>query len=286
LPAVRPRWRRPAVRRSGAGQRAALAGAATILAVAGCGSDDPAAAPSTGRERASASSSGPGSRLEAVSFTRRMAEAIRDKGTVTVAVAGVAPLTVQLRMTPAQVDLEADRPGPRAWHLIVVDGAAYLRAEGARDGKHWIRLSGGPWTASSAPTAAALTPWWDPSAALSGLDGQLSAIRGGSAKVDGVRTTDYTVSLAGDQLAEAVRAAPGRAALPPGSSTVTRYSVDDAWLPRRIVVETLVPGQQVQVTSAVYQDWGGPVTITAPDPADTRPVAAGELDLEPAGQLP
>jgi hypothetical protein len=248
--------------------------ALTLTLLAGCGASGSADGPagSAPQARAGTASSGE-ARLDAVAFTARLGEAMRAKGTTTVTSTGLLPMTVHLRMTSTRVDLEASAgTGPTAWRMIVVDGATYVHVGAPVKGRHWTKLD--PTRGSSALKGAAgsLAQWSDPAAALAGLTDEVFAVKGGSEGIDGVRTTKYTVSLTTEQLAKVAQARPGEASasVPAGLSTVTHYYVDDAWLPRRVVTETSLPQEQVPPATLTYRDWGGPVTITAPDPSDVR----------------
>jgi hypothetical protein len=195
---------------------------------------------------------------------------MRRRGTAKLVTVGVMPMTGHLRMKDGGMDLEvAVGSTARPLRAVVVDGVGYLDLGVAVGEKHWLKVAAGS-TSGPAASLGLFERLADPSVALRGLGGGVAAVRGGTVTIDGVQVTEYSVSLDAQQMGSiAPSAAAGESGVDLSRTTsVTHYFVDADWLPHKVVNESVREGGETTSTTIMYSEWGQPVAIAAPDPAD------------------
>jgi len=248
---------------------------AVTVSLGGCSSSAASSAASSSAGSGAGLTGAAGStseRLDAGQLTADIVAAIRRKGTAKLSTVGVMPMTGQLRMAGTGMDLEvAVGSTARPLRAIIVGGVGYLDLGVVVGARHWLKVAPGS-TSGQAASLGLFQRLADPGSALRGLGGTVEAVRGGRSTLDGVQVTEYSVSLDARQMASlAPSLSPGE----PGadlvrSATVTHYFVDAGWLPHKVVNESVREGGETTSTTITYSDWGRPVTIEAPAPADVR----------------
>lgn len=248
--------------------------ALAVVLIAGCaGSGSPATTSgSAGSPAGQSQAGGPGqgaTRLDALAFTQRLTDAMRAKSTVKVTSNVLVKLNGHLKMTSSGADLDMFVTiGKTPAHVIVVGGVMYMGTSTAAGGNLWSKVDSG---SGASDMSAMLQQWSEPGVVLKGLEGKVQAVRGGTQTVDGVPTTQYTVTLDPEQFAVAAKnGGLGMGGATAGATAVTTYYLDDAWLPRKIVTQVADQSEQSQPITVTYSDWGQPVDITAPNPSEVQ----------------
>lgn len=189
-----------------------------------------------------------------------------------------------MRYTPNGPELSVDMKSPDGADqvsMIMLGDDAYLKMpEGTTtSGKPWIKVSRNGTDPMSKLfitiiDAAKKSSGVDASAKLIGDAGSITDTR--TEKVDGADATRYAISI---DLAKASGATEDEM-LKTGYQTLIAAGVktidyvvwvNDRDLPVKLTMDQVIPNAEGKTTSmrmtATYSDWGKPVTITAPDPA-------------------
>lgn len=260
-----------------------IAAAALVLAaglgLTACGSDDPAPAPgetSTTDETAAPDETtteepapDAGEQLSAEDFVQRMSAAQLAAGTAHVEYS----ISGQGQDTTMSADMALDEdpnnmamimnmevPGAGDAELRLVDGVMYMNLGDLTEGK-FVEMSLDDDNPMAEQFAGSMDQM-DPSKQLEVFSAALEdfSVADGTETIDGVETTQYTLTLNMTALLEAQGVAGSQEGMPETVSYDMYVGPDD--LPRRIAMD--VAGM---TTVMDFSRWGEPVTVEAP-PAD------------------
>ncbi len=173
--------------------------------------------------------------------------------------------------------------GGRTVKMIFVGGAAYMNVGEKYQGKSWLRIS----PRGTDPLSKALAPLLTQLGTSLDVGSQVANAKGSTitgttrTDLDGKAVTKYSVV----QSPEAFQAQLDKFATTPemraqlrkqfkGASTETQLWVGDDDLPARYETRVVGGSAPETTTTVSYSDWGKPVTISAPRPADVVDLAA------------
>lgn len=257
---------------------APVAAAATLLLLAGCsGASTSAAAPAP----AASGSSVPGSPSaapageDAAAFAARVVAAMDAKRTAKVSMTAQSPAGTTTGSGATRFGDSTDMrmrvvAGATTMNLVLIGTSVYVQSPSLPT-KKWIKISAG----ASDPLSRALAPTLESISSNASIEAMLDSYKGlpvtraGASSLDGVPVTEYVFALDAAALTagipEALRAQAGTQF--DGATGTTSMWVDDEGLVRKVLGTVKLTSGTTQTTLR-YTDWGAPVTIDAPQPAD------------------
>lgn len=262
----------------------ALAVAACLALVAGCGGGDDAAEPSSSASSSSGSAAAEPTEetapaeLTVDDFGDRVSEAFEEAGTVAFELdqttagqessgSGQADLTGD--ELSSQVDLDTAQG---TISVIATDGLFYLRSEQLVPGGKWLEVDPDADTGLGA-LIGQLGGSSDPAASIEVLRGATEVTATGEEEIDGTPTTAYRVVLPREAVADSLGADPQVEQLLPETLEYDVW-VDADDLVRRVTSTVEVQGAS-STTTVTYTDYGQPVDVQAPPAAQVTDQVPG-----------
>lgn len=231
---------------------------------------------SAAAEGGAASSAKVGDEISAKDLGARVQKAMQEAGTAKFSGENQgSTLTGEIDVKKTAYSMKGAQEG-EAMEAILVDGVMYIGGAGMSEltgGKKFAKIDPNgtdPMSKLMAPMLDQVKELADPSAGLTAIEGLTSKVTA----VDGEQVT-YTTTLTGEQVWKlAQKGLEGQTpSTSPNAETIkgmaaTLVQVLDA-KDRPVKVEvTTKTGDKEQKQTFTYRDWGAPVSITAPDPAD------------------
>lgn len=244
--------------------------AALLVGTAACGSDGGEVADVDATVSSTAVATDPTAVFDRVSAASAQHDSVEAR-TVSEVAGQSMTMTMAMRLKPELAfTAEADAAGSTI-QMVLLDRTIYLT--GPEFGGQWVKASidekSGPFAGMGALVDSA-SQASDPTAQLSALKTVDGIEVVGTEEVDGVQTTHYRATV---DASEALKTVPE--SLREQYEQVVAAGLDDytidVWvgtdhLPRRQVVTMTVAGQET-ATTIEYTNWGGDVSVVAPDNA-------------------